>query len=42
MLESIPSHRVRRVEFLPGDDRRPCGYRYEAGAILVTLIADRP
>ena len=41
-LEAIPSHRVRKVEFLPADDRRPYGYRYEPGAILVTLIADRP
>lgn len=41
-LRSIPATRVRRVEFLPADDRRPYGYRYEPGAILVTLIADRP
>jgi hypothetical protein len=41
-LRSIPSDRVRRVEFLPADDRRPYGFRYEPGAILVTLIADRP
>lgn len=41
-LRSIPCDRVRRVEFLPADDRRPYGFRYEPGAILVTLIADRP
>jgi hypothetical protein len=41
-LMSIPSSRVRKVEFLPADDRRPYGFRYEPGAILVTLIADRP
>ena len=41
-LRSIPSDRVRRVEFLPADDRRPYGFRYEPGAILVTLVADRP
>lgn len=41
-LRSIPSERVRRVEFLPADDRRPYGFRYEPGAILVTLVADRP
>jgi hypothetical protein len=41
-LRSIASDRVRRVEFLPTDDRRPYGFRYEPGAILVTLIADRP
>ena len=42
LLESIPINRVRKVEFLPADDRRPYGYRYEPGAILVTLTADRP
>jgi hypothetical protein len=41
-LEAIRTDRVRRVEFLPADDRRPYGYRYEPGAILVTLITDRP
>lgn len=40
-LMSIPSNRVRKVEFLPADDRRPYGFRFEPGAILVTLIADR-
>jgi hypothetical protein len=40
-LETIPSNRVRKVEFLPADGRRPYGYRYEPGAILVTLIRDR-
>lgn len=41
-LQSIPSNRVRRVEFLPADDRRPYGLRHGPGAILVTQIADRP
>jgi hypothetical protein len=40
-LETIASNRVRKVEFLAADGRRPYGFRYEPGAILVTLIADR-
>jgi len=40
-LETIPSNHVRKVEFLPADGRRPYGFRYEPGAILVTLIRDR-
>lgn len=41
-LMSIPISRVRKVEFLPVDERRPYGFRYEPGAILVTLTMDRP